>query len=535
MRTVAQSKLKSAEEVQMKIKAREGIQMKKANFALTAVVLMSLIISACSKDNNGTSSNPSNSVQPSAPSVAKPELPKAASIRLFTENNTAWPAKKDWGVWKWVKEETNITVEQVLSTGPESLALAISSGDMPDVLSVLPAEVQKFGTQGAFLDLSKHMDKIPNVKAYLDSKPDVKSRVTTPTGQILSIINDGAGEGNQAVWFYREDIFKKNDLAEPKTWDELYTTAKKLKQLYPDSYPFVFRHGLATLNYIGPSFGLYPELHRDPKDPTKMKFGLQDPAAKTMVEMLNKFVKEGLMPPDWLTMDYKAWTQFMSTNKSFITIQFIGQIEIMNNQLKEGNLKFMAPPIGVGTQPYLPKGGAEVFGLAVASTTKNLDASLRYLDYIFSKKGRDIQSWGKEGETYTIEGGKRKFTASYKEASDLRVISGIQTAGTYGWFDFDAWMTLVKEKEQFSYREAPKYRFPVTSDLPMLTTEEGEAVSATNDQIWKFWTAEMTKFIFGDRHLTEWDAFVKELDKYDLAKIKTTYQKALDRQIANTK
>lgn len=509
--------------------------MKKTKSSMIAFALLALMATACSKDNAEPSTKPSNSVEPTTTASAAPTLPEEATIKIYTENNTGWPAKKDWGVWKWVKEETNITVDQVLATGPESLALAISSGSMPDILSVFPAEVQKFGPQGAFLDLSQHMDKMPNVKAYLDSKPEVKERVTTPTGQILSIINDGAGEGNQAVWFYREDIFKKNNLTEPKTWDELYTTAKKLKELYPDSYPFVVRHGLNTLNYIGPSFGLYPELHRDPKDPTKVKFGLQDPAAKTMVEMLNKFVKEGLMPPDWLTMDYKAWTQFMTTNKSFITVQFIGQIEIMNNQLTEGNVKFMAPPTGAGTQGYLPKGGAEVYGLAVASTTKNLDASLRYLDYIFSEKGKDIQSWGKEGETYTVEGGKRKFNDNYKEAVDLRVISGIQTAATYGWFDFDAWMALVKEEEQLAYLESPKYRMPTSSDLPMLTEEEGIAIGPANDQIWKYWTTETTKFIFGDRPMTEWDSFVKGLDKYEVDKIKSTYQTALDRQIANAK
>lgn len=520
--------------------------MKKKNVALLSVLLLgAAVTAACANTGSQPSTDDASGADQASPTPtpeASPEttseapaLPEPATIRLFTENNTGWPAKKEWGVWKWVKEETNITVDQVLATGPESLALAVSSGDMPDVMSVFPQDVQKFGAQGAFLDLSEHMDKMPNVKAYLDSKPDVKERVTSPTGQIFSIINDGAGEGNQVVWFYREDIFQKHNLTEPKTWDELYTTAKKLKELYPDSYPFVFRHGLGTLNYLGPTFGFYPELHRDPQDPTKMKFGMQEPGAKTMVEYLNKFVDEGLTPPDWLTMDYKVWTQFLSTNKAFITLQFIGQIEIMNNQLPEGNLKFMPPPIGAGDKPYLPKGGAEVYGLAVSSTTKNLDAALRYLDYIFSEKGRDIQSWGKEGETYTIEGGKRKFTADYKETNDLRVISGIQTAGTYGWFDFEAWMTLVKEKEQFSYREAPKYRFPVSSDLPVLTTEEAEAVSPLNDQIWKYWTAEVTKFIMGDRPIAEWDSFVKDLEKYEVEKIKSIYQQALDRQLNFTK
>lgn len=533
MKTITQ--LKSVVHEQMKIKERERISMKKVNFTLTAVVLMSLIITACSKDSSQPSTSPANSVQPSASSVTKPDLPKAATIRLFTENNTGWPAKKDWGVWKWVKEETNVTVEQVLATGPESLALAISSGDMPDVLSVLPWDVQKFGQQGAFIDLSKHMDKMPNVKAYLDSKPEVKVRMLSPKGEIYSILNDGAGEGNQTVWMYREDIFKKHNLTAPKTWDELYTTSKELKKLYPDSYPFIFRHGIYTLNSLAPSYGFYPDVHQDSKDPSKMKFGMQDPEAKNLVGMLNKFVKEGLIPPDWLTMDAKAWSQFMSTNKAFISIHYIGQIETMNNQLTEGSLKFMVPPIGSGSQPALAKGGFETFGLAVASTTKNLDASLRYLDYIFSEKGRDIQSWGKEGETYTVQGGKRKFNANYKEANDLRVVSGIQTAGTYGLFDFNAWLSLVKEKEQFQYQEAKKYRLNVPIDAPVLTAEEQAVVNPLMDSLGKFWTGEVTKFILDERKMSEWDTFVKELDKYDVTKVKSIYQTALDRVLANTK
>ncbi|TLS50042.1 extracellular solute-binding protein [Paenibacillus antri] len=509
----------------------------------SSILLLALLVSACS----GGSGSAPEETEPTEPAAqgeqpeqpeqpAEPALPEEATIRILTENSTAWPPKEDWGVWKWVKEETNITVKQELMTGPESLALAISSGDMPDILSVFPSEVSKYGPQGAFVDLSQHMDKMPNVKAFLDAHPGVKERVVTPTGEIYSIINDGAGEGSQMVWFYRDDIFAKHNLQVPKTWDELYTVSKQLKELYPDSYPFMFRHGIGTLDTFGPSFNFYPEIHPDPADPTKVKFGLEDPNAKTLVETLGKFLAEELIPPDWLTMDYKAWTQFMSNNQAFITVQFIGQIEIMNNQLPEGqHLKFMPPPIGVGDKPYLPRGGTESYGMAVASTSKNMDAAFRYLDYVFSEKGKDIQSWGKEGETYTVVDGKRKFNDNYKEPNDLRIISGIQTAATYGWFDFNAWLSLVKESEQEAYVEAPKYRHPVAYSRAALTPDEAAAVAPLNDQIWKFWTGEVAKFIYGERPMSEWETFVADLSKNGLNEIKATYQAALDRQIANTK
>ncbi len=512
-----------------------GYQMKhvkKSSLAMGVILSSILMVAGCSSnaDTKSVTKDNQSSTAPASPQTAK--LPEPATIRVFTENSTAWPPKPDWGVWKWVKEETNITVKQELASGPESLSLSVSSGDMPDVLSVLPGDVQKFGTQGAFLDLSKHLDKMPNVKAYLKAHPEIRDRITMPNGEMYSIINDGAGAGSQMVWFYREDVFKKHNLAVPKTWDELYETSKKLKVLYPDSYPFVFRHGIGTLDTFAPTFGFYPGLYLDPKS-GKMDYGVKQPAAKTMIENLNKFQKEKLIPPDWLTMDYKAWTQFMTTNKSFITVQFIGQIEIMNSQLKEGNLKFMAPPIGVGTQPYLPRGGTEDYGFAVAAKTTKLDASLRYLDYIYSEKGKEIQSWGKEGETYTTQDGKRKFKDVYKEANDLRRESGIQTAGTYGWFDFKAWLSLVKESEQFSYQEAPKYVFPTYNRLPALTQEEAASLAVSNDQLYKFYTASISKFILGDTPMTEWDKFTQDLDKYDLKKLLTTYQTALDRQKAN--
>lgn len=48
---------------------------------------------------------------------------------------------------------------------------------------------------------------------------------------------------HEAVWpdytlIVRTDLFKDNNIAIPTTWDELYTAAKKLKEIYPDSIPF---------------------------------------------------------------------------------------------------------------------------------------------------------------------------------------------------------------------------------------------------------------------------------------------------------
>jgi putative aldouronate transport system substrate-binding protein len=501
-----------------------------------AFTLATALLAGCTANNGGTESqtnSPNPSASAGATASAKPL--EAATLRMITDQSTAWPAKKDWAVWKWIKEKTNISINQEFYTGPESLPLAIASGDMPDIMSVFPPDARKYGPQGAFMDLSKHMDKMPNLKAFLASKPEVASRMTSPGGEMYHVLNDGSGAGNRMVYFYRDDIFKKHNLQEPKTWEEMYETAKKLKELYPDSYPFVFRHGIGTLRSFGPAFGIYPQFYEDPAT-GKFKHGVTDPGFKKLVEMLNKFYKEGLIPPDWLSMDYKAWTQFISTNKSFMSIQFIGQIEIMNSQLKDGaHLKFMAPPLGYGSKAYTPKADFEEYGFAVSSTTKNLDAALRYLDFIYSKEGTDILSWGKEGETYTVVNGKRKFLPQFKEPNDLRKELGIMTTGTYGYADFEASKSLSNENEQYSHTEAAKYDYPVMNNTPPLTGEEKSSILTIEEQVQKHYESSVAKFIMGETPMSQWDAFLEELKKMGSQKLIDTYQIGLDRLKKNTK
>ncbi|SDE44887.1 putative aldouronate transport system substrate-binding protein [Paenibacillus sp. UNCCL117] len=500
-----------------------------------ALTVISTLVAGCSAN---TGSEPqAGSPAPSAPASSSDsgKKPEPATLRLLTDQTTAWPVKKDWAVWKWVKEETNITINQELQTGPESLALAIASGDMPDLMSVFPYDAKKYGPQGAFLDLSKHLDKMPNLKAFLQANPQVAQRMTSPGGEMYHVLNDGGGAGNRMPFHYRDDIFAKHSLQVPKTWEEMYQVSKKLKELYPDSYPFVFRHGVGTLRAFGPQFGLYPGFYEDPKT-GKFTHGVLQPGFKPMLEILNKFYKDGLIPPDWLSMDYKAWTQFITTNKSFISIQYLGQIEIMNSQLTNGaHLKFMPPPLGYGDKAYMIKAGYEDYGFAVASTTKNLDAALRYLDFIYSKKGTDILSWGKEGETYTVVDGKRKFLPQFKEPNDLRKELGIMTTGAYGYADFEASISLSNANEQYSFTEAEKYDFPTPFLTPTLTAEEKSSIQLQEEQIQKYFETSVAKFIMGETPLSQYDAFVEEMKKLGMQKLIDTYQVGLDRQKNNAK
>lgn len=434
-----------------------------------------------------------------------------ATITMYTNSHQSWPYQEDWPIWQWIKDATNITVDVSIPTGnySETLALNVASGELQDIIYIPSTGVGRYGADGALLDLAPHLDKMPNVKKYLEENPQLRPRMVFPGGEIFYILNNGAGLTNYMINFYREDIFEKHNLQPPTTWDELYEVSKELKALHPDSYPFNYRHGLDNLLNFAPAFGTFPGYFPDPET-GEGRYGPIEDEFKLMIEYLHKFYKEGLTPPDFLSMDAKAWTQYMVTNQSFITLQYIGQMEIINNQLSEGRLKFLPPPEGIPGNRYIPDTNYEIHGLAVSSQAKNLDAALKLLDFYFSEEGMDILSWGREGETYTVVDGKRQFNPEFQEFTDLRKNLGIMTPGSYGQFDENALISMIAEDERYAYEEAGKYRFPVQVVTPNFTAEEQERFTLVNETISTHFKENMANFIMGNRPLSEWDAYVEE-------------------------
>src|SRR5699024_632419 len=98
----------------------------------------------------------------------------------------------------------------------------------------------------------------------------------------------------------------------------------------------------------------------------------------------------------------------------------------------------LPPPAGLDDNHYIANTNYENHGFAVNSQTEELDATLKLLDFYYSEEGSDILSWGKEGETYTVENGERIFNPEFTEFTDLRKDVGIMAPGTHGNFDTDA-------------------------------------------------------------------------------------------------
>jgi putative aldouronate transport system substrate-binding protein len=503
--------------------------------AVIGTVALSLV-AGCS---TGGTSTPGGAASSSPAASAGVETNKPLEKQTFTallDNNATWPYSKDWPIWKWIGEKTGVTLDVQTPSGKlaDTLNLVMASNNLPDLMYMSGRkDSNKFGQQGALVNILDHLNDMPNLKKWIEKYPDEAKAALSSDGKMFMFPNQGFGETNRLVWLYREDIFKKHGLTAPKSYDELYTVMKKLKEAYPDSYPLSMRlgqipdemHANFTTNFETREGAYYDFEKKD------WAYGPIEDNYKAMLQMWNKFYKDGLIPPDILSIQTKQWQDTMSTSKAFITIDYISRVDFFNSAMRkenpEYNLQFMAPPAGLpGGKQQNPYFHYMEGGLTVASTSKKIKDIMKYMDFLYTEEGKTITSWGKEGESYTVENGVKKFKPEYADLTEMRKKTGLQSSGTYTWIDYEAHMSLFTKDLVFAYKEAAKYDPAGMQPRPAFTEKENEVISVTGQALKKHREEGFAKFVLGSRDFSEWGKYVEEEKNLGVQKLVDTYKEA---------
>ena len=134
----------------------------------------------------------------------------------------------------------------------------------------------------------------------------------------------------------REDILKKYNMDEPKTFDDLYVYLKKYKTDNPDSYPLTILAGPRVLfRMTMPSFGI--SLGKNSStgsgvlswDYEKKNYsaGATTEMYKNYAHYLAKLYREGLLDPEMAEpIDGDKWAQKLATGKAIATYAYYDQI-----------------------------------------------------------------------------------------------------------------------------------------------------------------------------------------------------------------
>ncbi|MBP3962839.1 extracellular solute-binding protein [Paenibacillus lignilyticus] len=419
--------------------------------------------------------------------------------------------------------------------------LLASSGEKPDIFIIDKDMVQRFGPQGMLLDLQPYLDRMPNLQRWISKYPQIYRSIVTEDGKLYGI--DGFNTYGQMPVGYmlRADIFYRNGMLLPKTFDELYDSLKQLKNMYPDSKPISNRWGP---NRLLESFFMAYHTHYGiyfNNEDLSYKFGPVESNYKKAVELARKFYEAKLIDPDFATTAESQYFENITSGKTFAIfndyfIEMDGWQEKGKKQDSFFNLKAVLPFItDTGLQAlekvqYPNTQGTWV--IAINAKSKHIDELIRLLDAQYSAEMMELVNWGIEGDTFVWANGERTYTSKIQTKLNPKGTVPPQQLGIDGrtgiWVPYDqdaeykrSWGALGLEAQQSYNENASRIGF---FDGPAVPFKQDELNTITKimTPLDKFITGKLIKFVTGELNMdSDWNSFQEELGRMG-------YQRVLD-------
>lgn len=515
------------------------MKSKRRILALVVTIIMLLSLSSCVR-------------QPAAPEKQEVSssggklFDEPVTIKVALGSHPSWPYDENYKAWQYFREGTgaNFDVQAIPNTeyGTKVTLMLASPDTLPDLMF---CDSKKFadinGPSGALLPVDDYLDKLPNYTAFWNSIPEderveLMNQRRSGDGKIYFPPNYGFHTiGNTRAWLYRADIFEKHNLKIPETINELYDTAMKLKELYPESYPISMREGLRNLGNMGPQWAPYfaPGLYYDFNTET-WHYGIIEDTMRQMVEDMIKFHKAGVLPPDYLKINTKTWEELVFNDKGFMMPEYVVRVDFFQNPAREQNpdftLKVMPPPKADTPtgQHKMSKQNYEMLGYVLPNTRDEtrINNTMKVFDWMYSEEGRELLSWGKEGETYKVVDGKRRFILDEGETAYAKY--GFATYGLGQCIYAEANEALYSDDQSEQSRIAIGYgeKYMNPAQWLAFTDDTKNEVDDILSGIDVFTNEMLSKFLYGIEPMSKWDAFVEEVKNSGVEELLAYYSEA---------
>ncbi|XVV00907.1 extracellular solute-binding protein [Actinosynnema sp. CA-248983] len=462
----------------------------------------------------------------------------ALDVSLLYLDQSHYPIKDDWLLWKEITQRTNVTIKPTVvpySDYDQKRGLLISSGDAPTIISkTYPGQEEQFVSSGAILPVSDYLDLMPHFKEKVEKwklQPELDT-LRQEDGKFYVLPGMHEKLWQDYTLAFRTDELQRLGLKAPKDWDEVYTVLKAIKAANPDSYPLSDRfEGKALLNYSSPTFGAqagwgYVKNSLWNESARKYEFAGATPEYKQLVEYFRKLVAEGLMDPESFTQKDDAAIQKFAAGKSFA---ISSNAQNLVNDYRPNIAKIPGATVAKIPLPSGPKGdvirGSRLeSGLMVSAKAVQSDkfvATMQFIDWLwYSDEAHEFTKWGVEGTTYDKDAsGKRTLKPEVAfggmnvgAPKNLQRDFGFQGGVFYYGGANELLQSMFTEEEvAFQKTMADKKVIALPPPAP-LNEEERERAALLESPLKDLVTQSTLQFILGQRDLSTWDAYVKELE-----------------------
>ena len=486
----------------------------------------------------------------SLPVVASADEPVTLTIQR--SEHASFTYDMDQPVIKALEEKLGINIELQAFSGSDyttKLNLQLATDDLPDITCSTYTNLATYVPEELFVNLSEHMDKLPNYAATLEKYADLANafKVDGDMYWFIMTAENAPAYGNFPM--VRKDVLEAIGWEKtPDNFEELYEMLKAIKAYDPNCIPMVTR-GTDVLWRMGYSFGTYNGIYYEP-DTDSYQYGPVYDRYKTFMEYLNRLYTEGLLDPDFASSNKSTWMEYLTSGKSYFFFEngsFATDINLVTTAANENALFVPMTTLenyfGTRRAQFFEGSGVispfrnDVWVISSALEGEKLDAALKLMDYLYSEEGAFLCSYGIEGENYTIaEDGVIAFDQEkidwylanandpYREFCNEIGIGCLAFAGRF--YD-DAWYKFMDQnsRDMYAFWLADSNIRPYTYTL-CLSAEATEKVADLKTACDTLVASESLKFIMGTRSLDEYDDFVAELKAQGAEEIEAIYNEA---------
>lgn len=486
------------------------------------------------------------------------------TVTFMRSNSAAQPTAEDNKVVQLIEQKFNIHLELQLIPDADfstKKSVALASADLPDIImGVNIDELRQYAPTGEFLNLYDYQDKVGD---YLGIVQADDRAAATKTYEI-----DGGMYGFQRLEYNRIDLaplvalrmdrLEETGLGTPATWDELYEVMLAIKEKYPDQYVFSTRNKttymFGQLAYAMGSGG-FPcfsgsGMYYEPRE-EKWLYGPTQDSFKTVITFLANAYKDGLLDPDYATMDKDTLHEKLSNGSLSMVVDnnsFIGRVYNPALAQVDENARFdiIAPLESKenGTRRALRYERDWTEFTCVNADTKYPERIMELLNWMYTEEGRMVTNFGEEGVDYTVEADgtiKTNPDLIAEHQNDADVFSGIQGALGVGLLSLGEYIdeALYAEVSDPIFIEQGKVIRGWTEEglidynpaVPFFNTEEQEEVTELQQALSNVFNAEIESYINGQKSLDDWGSLVETLKGQGTERLEelfnTAYQRAL--------
>lgn len=481
------------------------------------------------------------------------------------------------GIFEWdenptleaYSEKTNINFNY--STPPlddftTRFNLTIASGDYPDVIfgpqedALTPALEVSYGQQDILLPLNDLIEEYaPNLNALLEEKPEIKDAITTPDGNIYALPR--IDESDTALWptgplWYNGEWMDALDAEVPETLDEFYNLLVRFRDEDPngngeaDEIPFSnggLQHartwllGAFNLHEWGPEVGEDGEVFYTPASDNTREY----------YKFMNKLFAEDLLDEELFSQSdemkkakaqdnriglFQDWFSFFTTGET--------EKEAINNPMFKPLTSEFSPERTIATNPQMTRGT-----FAISTSNPYPEATMRWVDYLYSPEGHVFFQQGPEGYFWDWEdeeGGDKVLTERAAEEGEeyrgeIDPAYGLRAPGIVLSSEAKIAENAAGEEEvsdftDFLISETKEKLEPFgTQGFPLiyLTEDEIEVVRNIEGELETYLEEQEAKFITGQIDPSDdaaWEEYLGVIDQMDVDKLLEIYQEAYDRQ-----